>query len=296
MEVTRRTFLTRIIGVIGAILGRRTLLLYAEGMPAGTGTPTGGREHLDSTIGRHFAGEALDYAMSFLWFRNAASCRVTFQETAEPGIYEATIVGQTHGIIGAFTRFRRDILSARMEEVDAGKRFRPLEFCEDVIVGSKHRKKTTRFDYQNHRITILRERKGTIREKILPLPPEETYYDPLTASYNFRFGSFGPVERGRKYVIKTVPEKKTTEIHVAVAAPGEEQGKKRPEGVQHKHAYFVYLQLDKELIRSTSGKIEGWLSEAMVPLEGRVRDVVLFGDVVGRIYSVYNQPIESNPT
>ena len=76
--------------------------------------------------------------------------------------------------------------------------FRPLAFCEDVIVGSRKRKKTTSFDYANHQIIIIKERKGTVKEKRLPLPPDETYYDPITASYNFRFGAFGPVERGSR--------------------------------------------------------------------------------------------------
>lgn len=281
MKVTRRIFLAWISGVAGAILGRRTFFIYAEDRAVRNGTPAEDNNEFGPTIGRHFAGEALGYTMSFLWFRKAASCRVTLQKADEPGIYEATIAGQTHGVIGAFTRFRRDILCARMEEVDGGKRFRPLEFREDVIVGSKQRKKITRFDYQNHQITIIKERKGTVKEKALPLPPEETYYDPLTASYNFRFGSFGPVERGRRYVIKAVPEKEITEIHVAVASREEEERRKRPEALHQKQAYFVYLQLDKEIIRSTSGKVEGWLSETMIPIEGRIRDVVLFGDIVG---------------
>ena len=292
--LTRRAFL--------AWTGSVAATLFLKGCPVAAGEVASvvgadGEEDVPEssrTIGQHFSGESLAYTMGFLWFNKAGSCTVTFEETSEAGIYEATIAGQTHGVIGAFTRFRRDILSASMQEVDNGKRFRPLEFCEDVIVGSKQRKKTTRFDYENHQITIIKERKGKIKEKTLPL--DETYCDPITASYNFRFGGFGPIERGRQYVVKTVPEKELTEIRVAIASLEEEKEKKRPKALRGENAFFVYLQLDKDLIRSTSGKIEGWLSETMIPIEGRIRDVVLFGDITGRLSDIESmQPIPIIP-
>jgi hypothetical protein len=234
------------------------------------------------TIGQHFVGEQLTYTMSFLWFKRAGSCTVRFEPAPELGLYDVTIAGQTHGVIGTITRFRRDVLSARVEEVDGGKRFRPLVFQEDVIVGSKHRKKTTRFDYRSRQITITKERKGKVKEEVIPLPPDEVYHDPITASYNFRFGCFGPIERGRRYVIKTVPKKGLTKIQVTIASQAEELKKKRPAALRGKNAYFVYLQLDKDIIGSKSGNIEGWLSADLVPIEGRIKDVVFFGDIVGK--------------
>jgi len=290
LAVTRRTFLFWMGSVTAAVCsGTKSLAAAQRLMMVGKeGKPT-------SAIGQHFSGETLEYAMGFLWFKNAASCTVTFRETPDPGVFEAIIAGQTHGIIGAFTRFRRDIVSACMEEVDNGTRLRPLEFCEDVIVGSKHRKKSTRFDYENHQIVIVKERKGAAKEKRLALPAEETYYDPITASYNFRFGSFGPIERGRSYVVKTVPEKELTEISVTIASRDDEEKQKRPSSLKGQNAYFVFLQLDKDIINSSTGKIEGWLSSDAVPIEGRVRDVLLFGDIVGRKKNEQSGEHETGP-
>jgi len=236
-----------------------------------------------SSIGRKFAGEELKYNLSFLCFRKAASCTATFQATPQKGSYEATISGQTHGLIGLATRFRRDILTSRMEEVDGGKRLRPLEFREDVIIGHRQRKKITRFDYINHEITITREKRGVVKQKTIPLPEGETYYDPVTASYNFRFGSFGPIIKGRQFLIKTVPKRDFTYIRLTVASEEEARKKRESRDSSNKKAYFVYAEIDKDIVRSTSGKLEGWFSSDLVPLEGRVKDVVWFGDIVGKL-------------
>jgi len=115
------------------------------------------------SIGQKFAGEELKYNLSFLWFKRAARCTATFQALPQKGNFEATIKGETQGFIGLATRFRRDILTSRMEEVDGGKRLRPLEFREDVIIGRRQRKKTTQFDHLNHEIVITREKQGVVK-------------------------------------------------------------------------------------------------------------------------------------
>jgi len=47
--------------------------------------------------------------------------------------------------------------------------------------------------------------------------------------------------------------------------------------------YYVKLFLDPEVTHSKEGLIEGWLSKDLYPIEGTIRDVVLFGDVTGRL-------------
>lgn len=234
-------------------------------------------------IGEKFTGEELTYDLSFLWFKKAASGTVTFQALGQKGEYEATIQGQTHGFIGFGTRFRRDILTSRMEAVDGGRRLRPLEFREEVTTGSRHRKKITHFDHVNHEVVITRERKGVAKQNTIPVPKGETYYDPITAFYNLRFGSFGPIIKGRQFLIQTVPKKDFTCIRLTVACD-EEEPKKSPAGeTADEKTYFVFAEIDKDIFQSTSGKIELWLSSDLVPLEGRVKDVILFGDIVGKL-------------
>jgi len=282
-RVTRRIFL-KWIGSIPALFFMKGKLHGAhsdsslEAVSCDNGVTATAR-----SIGQKFAGEELKYNLSFLWFKKAASCTATFQALPQKGKYEATIQGWTQGFIGLATRFRRDILTSRMEEVDGGRRLRPLEFREDVIIGHRQRKKVTQFDHLNHEIVIIKERHDVVKQKTIPLPKGETYYDPVTACYNFRFGSFGPITKGRQFLIKTVPKKDFTCIRLTVALEEEARKKRQPRESSNKKAFFVFAEIDKDIVRSTSGRLEGWFSSDLVPLEGRVKDVVLFGDIVGAL-------------
>ena len=43
------------------------------------------------------------------------------------------------------------------------------------------------------------------------------------------------------------------------------------------------LSLDPEITHSKEGLVEGWLTKDLYPLEGAVKDVMLFGDITGRL-------------
>jgi hypothetical protein len=282
-KVTRRFFLKWVGSLSATLLMRGDLTAASSDTCAAILNNDTGISDKERGIGRRFAGERLTYNLSFLWFRKAATCTVTFQGLPQQGHYEAIIQGQTRGVIGFATRFRRDILTSRMEEVEGGARFKPLEFREDVIIGKRQRKKVTRFDQKNNEIVIRRERRGAVKQKTIPLPRGETYYDPVTASYNFRFGSFGPIVAGRQFLIKTVPKKDFTCIRLFVAPAEETRKRRRFRKSALEKAYFVSAEIDKDIVRSTSGRLEGWFSPDLVPVEGTVKDVVWFGDIVGTL-------------
>ena len=282
-RLNRRRFLKWSSSILASVFLKGNLV-WADHFP-----PLGGiRDHNEvsesqKSIGQNFTGEELTYTLSFLWFKKVATCTISFQALPQEGIFLATLKGQTHGFIGMATRFRRDILTSRMEEVDGGKRLRPLEFREDVVIGHRRRKKVTHFDYRHHQITIIKERKNVVKKKTISIPPGETFYDPITGSYNFRFGSFGPIARGQHYRIKTVPKKNFTNLRVTIASQEEEQKRRPPTASRDEKAYFIILEINKDIIRSKSGRVEGWLSSKFVPIEGRIKDVVFFGDVRGRL-------------
>jgi len=158
-----------------------------------------------------------------------------------------------------------------------------LECKDDVIIGSRQRKALTVFDYSAGQVMVTKEKDNKVRQKTIPIPQGETFYDPISGSYNFRFGSFGPIERGREYVIKTVPKKNFTSIRINIASPEEEEKRRSTSSTFDDKAYFITLQINKDLVRSKAGIIEGWLSSKLVPTEGRVRDVIFFGDVIGKL-------------
>ena len=115
------------------------------------------------------------------------------------------------------------------------------------------------------------------------IPPGMVYDDFLTASYNFRFGAYGLVERGRRYTVTTFPRKGPATYEVSVAAGEEEEKRRRAERIKDGKDFLVRLSLDPQITHSKEGAIEGWLSRDFLPVEGTIKDVVLFGDVKGTL-------------
>jgi hypothetical protein len=171
-----------------------------------------------------------------------------------------------------------------MEEVEGGRRLRSVSFEEDVKVGNKLRRRTHFFDYQRRKWIQLRQRKdGTKVKTEEEIPPGMVYDDFLTASYNFRYGVYGEIERGRKYSVATFPKKGASSYEVRVASKEEEEKRKKSEKFKGEKEYFLNLLLDPEVTHSKEGLIEGWLSKDLCPVEGKIKDVVLFGDVKGTL-------------
>ncbi len=63
---------------------------------------------------------------------------------------------------------------------------------------------------------------GTIQRVEEEIPSGKVYDDFLTASYNFRYGAYGAVEKGKTYSIPAVSRKGATCYEVRVASGDEE--------------------------------------------------------------------------
>jgi hypothetical protein len=202
----------------------------------------------------------------------------------EKGRYMAIVQAETMGVLGWLARYRVDTYRAIMEEIDGGRRFRALSFEEDVKIGSMFRKKVHLFDYEKKKWIVMRRRKDGVMERTEEeIPPGMIYDDFITASYNFRYGVYGEVERGRKYTVPTFPRKGSTSYEVTVAAKEEEERRKKSEKFKDGKEFFIKLVLNPEITHSKEGRVEGWLSKELYPVEGTIKDVVLFGDVRGTL-------------
>jgi hypothetical protein len=109
------------------------------------------------------------------------------------------------------------------------------------------------------------------------------YDDFITASYNFRYGVYGGIERGRTYRVATFPKKGASSYEVRVASKEEEEKKRKSEKSKESKEFFLKLFLDAELTHSKEGLIEGWLSKELYPIEGTIKDVIFFGDIRGTL-------------
>ncbi len=274
---SRRNFLRWVLGLSLFPF----LPLYLPEIGASSYSPLKGDR---GSIGKFFNGEELGYEIGFWVFPRAAVGRLSFKEMEQKGYYLSTLQGETLGVLGFVSRYRVDTYRATMIEVENGTRLRPLRFEEDIKIGEKLRKRTYLFDYQRMRMIRLRQRKdGIIERREEEIPPGRIYDDFLTASYNFRYGVYGEIERGRNYTIPTFPKKGQFHYEVKVGSKEEEEKKRGSKKDQGKKEYYVKLYLDPEITHSKEGLIEGWLSKELIPVEGRIPDVILFGDVRGRL-------------
>ena len=277
-----------------ALLTRRLFLRYLLGLPLLSSFPLHVREIWAdppvlpnkgrNSIGEFFKGEELFYEIGVWLFKKVALGKLSFKEMRGKGRYIATLEGETLGVFGWVARYRVDTYRSIMEEIDEGKRLRSISFEEDVKIGNKLRRRTHFFDYQKRKWIQVRQKKdGTKTRTEEEIPPGMVYDDFLTASYNFRYGVYGGIERGRKYTVATFPKKGASSYEVRVASKEEEEKRRKSEKSKGGKEYFVKLFLDPEVTHSKEGLIEGWLSKELCPMEGAIKDVVLIGDVRGTL-------------
>jgi len=277
------------------LLTRRHFLRFLLGLPLFSSFPF----HVQETwadpsllprtgadsIGQFFKGEELQYEIGVWIFKRVAVGKVSFEEMGEKGRYITTLRGETLGILGWAAGYRVDTYRSTMEEVEGGDRLRSVSFEEDVKIGNKVRRRVHFFDYQERKWTQVSQRRkdwpqAKEEEKI---PPGMVYDDFLTAFYNFRYGVYGGIERGRKYTVATFPRKGASSYIVRVASKEEEEKRRKSEKSKNEKEYLVNLLLNPEVTHSKEGLIEGWLSKELYPIEGRIKDVILFGDVRGTL-------------
>ncbi|MFB3886444.1 MAG: DUF3108 domain-containing protein [Thermodesulfobacteriota bacterium] len=276
--VKRRLFLKWLLGVpfLFSFPFRIRETMAELSAPSGNGR--------EKAIAEFFKGEELVYEIGFWLFNRAAMGRLSFSEMEEKGHYRATLQAETLGILGWMTRHRADTYRSTMEEIEGGKRLRSVSFEEDVKIGSTLRKRVHHFNYEKRKWIQLRQRKdGTMAKTEEEIPPGMFYDDFLTASFNFRYGVYGEIERGRTYTVPTFPRKGSSHYEVKVVGKEEEEKRKRSERSKDGKEFYVKLSLDPEITHSKEGIIEGWLSKEFYPTEGRIKDVVLFGDVKGTL-------------
>jgi hypothetical protein len=242
-----------------------------------------GKEGLP-TISEFYKGEELTYEIGVWVLKRVALGRLSFQETQTKGQYMLLLQTETLGVMGWVSRYRVDTYRAIAEEIDGGRRLQSLSFEEHVKIGNRIRRRIHTFDHQRRKWAVDQlKRDGTFDRKEWKIPEGMVYDDFITAAYNFRYGIFGNVERGRKYIIPTFPRRGASSYEVRVASREEEEKRRRSESSTEGKDYFVKLSIDPEITHSKEGLVEGWLTKDLYPQEGAIKDVILFGDITGKL-------------
>ena len=235
-------------------------------------------------IGYHFINEKLHYTLSFFPFIHAADADFTFSKDSEvKNGYIAELNAHTTGIIKFFTAQRRGRFISHMVMAEDGKRLKSVRFEKIMQDGGKQTKRVeTEFDYAKNLITWKTWKGTELSDEGSSAMTENTICDdPLSAFYNFRYGVYGNIEKGKPIDIAAVPTKREAKLELQVASEEETQKENNVNTRKSQREYLVRVLMDKEMFEQKKGNIELWFSKDFVPLECVVKGVLFFGDIRG---------------
>lgn len=243
---------------------------------------------------RRFAGETLFFNISFLWFDNAADAKLGFYE--KDGIYYSVLEGQTKGIVGFFTSYRKNYYKATFEVTGGGRRVRTKTFEKTITVGRTVKKHLYIMDYLKGEYHWKKYKNGKLKSEGGDKITEGRIFDDILAAfYNFRNGGYGPIKKGNLYTIYTIPGKGVDQIIVRIeddpVIKRVEFEEERPAGQD----FLINVNIPKEIFKTKTGDLRFWSSRHYIPLETRIEDYALLGDLQARFKKrVFNGPSPQN--
>ena len=225
-----------------------------------------------------FSGETLFYDISFLWFKNAASAKVSFFK--ENGKYFSVLEASTKGFVGFFTSYRKHFYKTEFEVIDEGKKLRPITFQRKVTIGSKVEATHHNFDYNKRSHTWQVWLNDDIIETgQREIPAGGAFNDILTSFYNVRNQVYGKLENDKKFQIQTIPSKGHDKIYVHVRSEQDTEEFRVEEGRKKMDQILINIIVPKEIFKSKTGELMVWTSKHYIPVETTVKDYILLGDL-----------------
>ncbi len=227
---------------------------------------------------RRFEGEQLLFDISFMFFDNAATANVRFFE--KNGRYFSILKAETKGFVGFVTSHRKHFYKATFDVSKDGRRVLTRKFEREVIIGDDVEKTTHYLDYDNRKHFWFKYNNNQLTEQKTELIPEGKFYDDILASfYNFRNGAYGPLIKGNHYKIDTIPDKSMKDISVHILSDKEQEKIREEQDRPKGDEYLLNVVIPKEIFKTDTGELLFWGSRHFVPLETKVLNYVLLGDL-----------------
>ncbi len=230
---------------------------------------------------QELVGEDYLYSIDFLFFTKLAEGELRLSETDLPNIYRAELVGRTLGVASWLTGDRTQTYSSLMKLAPDGSLL-SVEHHAKIVKRKRgkwqNRVRYYRYDYEQGKVFDKKFREGVFRpEKEYDIPEGQQPVDMLTAFYNLRVGTYGPLVRGAHFLISTYAkgEFPTLEINVLTFEQQAEYGYFPPQGL------LVQVKVDPEVFETGSGKLYIWFNDAGILERGIIEDLIGFGDIQG---------------
>ncbi len=231
-----------------------------------------------------FLGEELFFHIGYWFIPHCGEAEASLVKTDSPNIYRASLLGRTIGFIDALVGPVRYAYVSYSQFVEKEDRLKPVYFQIIKKRAGKERHRYITFDYKAGEIIFSKTGSdGKSKVKREPMQKGKIYEDYLTLGYNLRHGNYGIPERGKDYQLPLYISKKKKSIELHFASTTEVQKQRPGKSIRPDKDYFLKFQVDSEDLSSGSGEVELWVTPEIVPISGRVKDVVFFGDLHGNL-------------
>lgn len=225
-------------------------------------------------------GEELFYDVSFLWFDRLAVGIIRLSRGEKPGTYLAVLEAQTRGFSAFVTKNRREQFQTLMEIGPDGL-LRPLVHSSHSLKGNgdKQREKITSysFDYATRQVTFQKIKDHIIHaDELLPFGTDGPIFDILSAFYNLRSGSLGPLD-GEQVNLPTFHRKGIEEIVIAPV----DSTTVTDSGFFAKNTIVRKVLVGPEIFKTNGRDLLISFDQSGRPLKAVVKNVIGLGDVKG---------------
>ncbi|MBN4079943.1 hypothetical protein JYT60_01770, partial [bacterium AH-315-C08] len=149
-----------------------------------------------------------------------------------------------------------------------------------VTIGDQSETTHHQFNYTTRKHTwskFINDKKIETSEENIPI--DHSFDDILTAFYNVRNNHYGPLSKGTRFKIKTIPEKGHDEISVHILSQKDEEKFRKEEGREKKDELLLNIIVPKEIFQTETGELMVWSSTHYIPVETTVKDYILLGDL-----------------
>lgn len=226
-----------------------------------------------------FLEEESNYNIALLWFKRAATG--SFKLIREGEGYMAILEVETRGFIGFLTSYRRHTYRSHMSYHPNEDKLRVHLFERHVTIGKRVEKTLTRLDNEAGHMNARFFEKGELVKVVdEPIPEGVDYEDILSAYYNARLGHYGPLDPGRHFQIKTIPSEGESLIKVDIASRDEALKWRRKLKIDPGEKIIAAtVRVPRKIFESKTGEITALFNEAIIPVQGVVKDYIGFGDM-----------------
>ncbi len=228
-----------------------------------------------------YLGEKLKYSVDFLSTFKAAEVSVVFRP-GYGGKLIAEIDAVAKGVVGWATNMKRQFFRSYLEIMEVGGKQRLVVtyFSRISVKGEKTYKSVHRFDYKRGKWHFRKYKNGRRKERwSKPIPSGVFYEDFAGFMYNVRAGFYGEMKPGHEFSIRSVPFKEIDSYTVHVASGQQMDAERKWIKKTPGAALMGIVDIHQKIFGMKTGEGKVLVDKDLLPLSGKVKDAVSFGDV-----------------